>query len=101
MPKAVNEGLPGTLRELLLTNCGTKDGEVDITKATELESVVAYAQVVKGKDVVYLNIRLQETQRALEQEMETLWASTGRRQWDPPPPKPVMQELRKWREANA
>ena len=100
MPKGVQEGLVGKLRELLLMKCGNKDGEVDITKATELESVVAYAQVVKGKEVVYLNIRLQEPERALERELETLWASLGRRQWDPPPPKPVVRELRKWRDTH-
>ena len=86
------------VEEILERLCSTGPKQVEVWQAHKLEEVVAYAQVTKGKNVIYLNIRLHDSHRDLERRLEETWAKLGDRQWDPPPPKPVMRDLRKWRD---
>ena len=95
---AAGEECRDELKRVVLDRCGTSEGQIDMTKATELAEVVAHAQVTKGKDIVYLNIRLHEAFGGLWTLLEKELMKLGERQWDPPPPKPVMRDLRRWRE---
>ena len=72
-----------------------EDGTLQLRRATRLEGLVAHCQVVQAKRACYVNLLLREGEgKKVEQLMERALARDGRRQLDPPMPRPVLRELK-------
>ena len=72
-------------------------GKLDMSKAEQLSSIVGHAQVVKAKKCSYVSYRLHEGHDDLARILNRAFLRAGKRQTDPPPPKPVSRDLRqKW-----
>jgi hypothetical protein len=75
-----------------------KDDEVDLMMCKEVAHVACYCQVVQTPKKGFINIALfqSEDNDKLMAAFDRLWRKIGSRQYDPPPPKPVNKDIRKW-----
>ena len=74
------------------------DGKVDLMKAQEIGSIASFAQVAVTPKKGFISIALHPSieNQALMVALDKAFLREGARQWDPPPPKPVNKDLRKW-----
>ncbi len=75
-----------------------KDDEIDLMMCKEVAHVACYCQVVQTPKQGFINIALfqSEDNDKLMAAFDRLWRKIGSRQYDPPPPKPVNKDIRKW-----
>ena len=70
-------------------------GKLNITKVQEAAHLVKHIDVAAGRGKSYITIAMHDGVGAQVLEMlEAVWELQGQRQVDPPPPKPVMKELK-------
>jgi hypothetical protein len=76
----------------------TPDGKVDLAKAQNIGSIASFAQVTVTPKKGFISIALYPSaeNQALMMALDKAFLREGVRQWDPPPPKPVNKDLRKW-----
>jgi hypothetical protein len=74
------------------------EGKVDLTKAQEIGAVASFCQVTITPKKGFINIALYPNaqNQILMAALDKAFLREGIRQWDPPPPKPVNKDLRKW-----
>ncbi len=74
------------------------DGKIDLMKAQEIGSIASFAQVTVTPKKGFISIALHPSieNQALMVALDKAFLREGARQWDPPPPKPVNKDLRKW-----
>ena len=71
------------------------EGTLQLKLAKDLDELVAHMQVVQAKKACYINLKLREGEgKKVEELLEKALAREGKRQWDPPAPKPVLRELK-------
>jgi hypothetical protein len=72
--------------------------EVNLMCSKEVAYVASYCQVVQTPKKGFINIALfqSEDNDKLMAAFDRCWRKIGKRQYDPPPPKPVNKDLRKW-----
>ncbi len=75
-----------------------QDDEVNLMLCKEIAHVASYCQVVQTPKKGFINITLFPTEDndILMAAFDRIWKNIGKRQWDPPPPKPVNKDIRKW-----
>ena len=74
------------------------DDEINLNHAKEVQQVVSFCQVVMTPKKGYINIAFHPgpENELLMNAFDRLLRIIGKRQWDPPPPKPVNKDIRKW-----
>jgi len=72
--------------------------EIDLMMCKEIAYVASYCQVVQTPKKGFINrARFQsEENDKLMTALDRIWRKIGSRQYDPPPPKPVNKDIRKW-----
>jgi hypothetical protein len=83
-----------TVRNLV----SNKEDEVDMNLSKEIAHIASYCQVVQTPRKGFINIALfqSEDNDKLMEAFDRVWRKIGKRQYDPPPPKPVNKDIRKW-----
>ena len=83
------------MRQLMGRFLVNADGQVDVANFDKIAHTVTHIEVTKAKYASYLTISVTgETGERVLQLLEDVWARQGKRQLDPPPPKPILKELR-------
>ena len=72
--------------------------EVNLMMCKEVAHIASYCQVVQTPKKGFINIALfpSEDNDNLMTIFDRIFKKIGSRQWDPPPPKPVNKDIRKW-----
>jgi hypothetical protein len=73
-------------------------GEVNLMKCKDVANIVSFCQVVQTPKKGFVNIAFfpSEDNDNLEDTFDRIFRKIGSRQYDPPPPKPVNKDIRKW-----
>ena len=83
------------MRQLIGKFLVNADGQVDAANFEKAAHIVTHIEVTKAKYASYLTISVTgETGERVLQMLEEVWARQAKRQLDPPPPKPILKELR-------
>ena len=70
-------------------------GDLVMTRVKEAAHLVKHIEVAAGRGKSYITIAMAEGEgQRILQMLEAMWSRQGKRQVDPPPPKPVMKELK-------
>ena len=71
------------------------DNKLTVEKILEAAHLVRHAEVAAGKGKSYITISMAKGEgEAVLEMLEKAWGKLGKVQVDPPPPKPVMKELK-------
>ena len=71
------------------------EGKVDVQMFQQISHMVTHIEVTGTKYASYITISVAGAQgEKVLNLLEEVWGKQGRRQTDPPPPKPIMKELR-------
>ena len=84
-----------TMERLVGAKVRNSDKRLSISLAKELAEMVSHCQVVKTKKKGFLNIHMRGTEGTQVMSLlEAAFTREGKRQWDPPPPKPIHRDLK-------
>jgi hypothetical protein len=86
------------IAHLVRDKVSNQNDEVDLTMCKEVAYLASYCQVVSTPKKGFINIALfqSEDNDKLMTALDRCWRLIGKRQYDPPPPKPVNKDIRKW-----
>ena len=72
--------------------------EANLHMAKDVQHVCSFCQVVQTPKKGFINIAVfpGPDNELLMKAFDRIFTKIGARQWDPPPPKPVNKDIRKW-----
>jgi hypothetical protein len=83
---------------LVHAKVSTSNQEVNLMKCKDVANIVSFCQVVQTPKKGFVNICMfqSEDNDNLMKIFDRIFQKIGSRQYDPPPPKPVNKDIRKW-----
>ena len=84
------------LETMVKSRCKNAEDKIELRNAKNLEDLVTYCQVTKTQNKCFINMNCTDTEdgKKFMELMANAFNREGKRQWDPPPPKPVHRDLK-------